>query len=204
MFSPFDFSHFYLSSFYLVVFEELGAPSQKTSLLGRVTQILIYSRPSPRLADVGLFVRPKSQQFPPRTKSFPCKLNYLHTGRSNAPSRSNSSLCESRTPYALHTGRSNAPSRSNSSLRESRTPYVLQSVTPLHRMTDRVTCVRPLERSTTAKFLESPTLTSQGPIAPFCANGVGKPIAPLRHWGIYIVEHHPHIRLSSGHGSDTT
>jgi len=27
----------------------------------------------------------------------------------------------------------------------------------------------------------------------------------LRHWGdLYIVEHHPHTRLSSGHGSDTT
>ena len=122
----------------LIPLEGLGAPPQKTSLLGGVAQILIYPRPSPRLADVGLFVRPKSQQFPPRTKSFPCKLNYLHTRRSNPPSRSNSSL------------------------RESRTPYVLQSVTPLHCMTDRVTCVRPVERSTTAKFLESPTLTSQG------------------------------------------
>jgi len=40
----------------------VGAPSKKTSLLGGVTQILIYSRPSPRLADVRLFVRPKSQQ----------------------------------------------------------------------------------------------------------------------------------------------
>ena len=46
----------------LVSLEGLGAPSQKTSLLGGVAQILIYSRPSPRLADVGLFVRPKSQQ----------------------------------------------------------------------------------------------------------------------------------------------
>ena len=40
----------------------LGAPSQKTSLLGGVVLILINPRPSPRLADVGLFVRPKSQQ----------------------------------------------------------------------------------------------------------------------------------------------
>ena len=45
----------------LILLEGLRAPSQKTSLLGGVTQILIYSRPSPRLADVGLFVRPKSQ-----------------------------------------------------------------------------------------------------------------------------------------------
>ena len=44
--------------------EGLGAPSQKTSLLGGVAQILINPRPSPRLADVGLFVLPKSQQSP--------------------------------------------------------------------------------------------------------------------------------------------
>ena len=157
---------------------------------------LYTQRPSPRLTDVGLFVRPKSQQSPleqrvspasstiftlkARTKSLPCKLNYLHTGRSNAPSRSNSSLQAQlcKLNY-LHTGRLNAPSRSNSSLCGSRTLYVkyqLQSVTPLHRMTDRVTCVRPLERST---FLESPTLASQGPIELFCAIGVIKLIAPL-------------------------
>ena len=34
------------------------APFQKTSLLGGVAQILIYLRPFPCLADVGLFVRP--------------------------------------------------------------------------------------------------------------------------------------------------
>ena len=43
------------------IIEGVGAPSQKTSLLGEVAQILINPRPSPRLADVGLFVRPKSQ-----------------------------------------------------------------------------------------------------------------------------------------------
>ena len=36
--------------------EGLGAPSQNTSLLGGVTQILIFPRPSPRLSNVGLFV----------------------------------------------------------------------------------------------------------------------------------------------------
>ena len=46
----------------LIPLEGLGAPSQKTNLLGGVA-ILIFSRPSPRLADVGLFVRPKSQHF---------------------------------------------------------------------------------------------------------------------------------------------
>ena len=47
--------------------EGLGAPSQKTSLLGGVAQILISPRPSPRLADVGLFVRPKPNN-PPSNK----------------------------------------------------------------------------------------------------------------------------------------
>jgi len=36
--------------------EGLGAPSQKTRLLGGIAQIVIFPRPSPRLADVGLFV----------------------------------------------------------------------------------------------------------------------------------------------------
>ena len=45
------------SSFDIMTHEGLGAPSQKTSLLGGVAQILIYPRPSsPRLVDVGLFV----------------------------------------------------------------------------------------------------------------------------------------------------
>jgi len=46
----------------LIPFEVLGAPSQKTSLLDGVAQILINPRPSLRLADVRVFVRPKSQQ----------------------------------------------------------------------------------------------------------------------------------------------
>ena len=47
------------------------APSQKTNLLGGVAQILINQRPSPCLADVGLFVRPKFQQSPSQTKCLP-------------------------------------------------------------------------------------------------------------------------------------
>ena len=45
----------------LIPTERLGTPSQKNSLLDGVVQILIYPRSSPPLADVGLFVRPKSQ-----------------------------------------------------------------------------------------------------------------------------------------------
>ena len=45
----------------LIPIEGLGASSQNTNFLGRVVQILIYPRPSPSLADVGIFVRPKSQ-----------------------------------------------------------------------------------------------------------------------------------------------
>ena len=52
----------------------LEAPSQKTSLLGGVAQILIFPRPSPRLADVGLFVRPKSQHQPVHTP-----YSHVHT-----------------------------------------------------------------------------------------------------------------------------
>ena len=47
----------------LIPHEGLGAPSQKTSLLGGVAQILISPRSSLRLADVGLFVRPKPNRF---------------------------------------------------------------------------------------------------------------------------------------------
>ena len=49
----------------------LEVSSQKTSLLSEVTQILIHSKSSPCLADVGLFVQPKSQQSLSPTKSLP-------------------------------------------------------------------------------------------------------------------------------------
>ena len=77
--------------------EGLEAPSQKTSLLGGVAKIVIYPRPSPRLTDVGLFVRPKSQK-PPLNKESPYKLNYLHTERSNALSRYKFLHCLGRRP----------------------------------------------------------------------------------------------------------
>ena len=48
-----------------------------------VPQVFTYPRLSPCLADVGQFVRPKSQQFP-SNKGSPCKLNFLHNGRPNA------------------------------------------------------------------------------------------------------------------------
>ena len=117
----------------LIPIEELGTPSQKTSLLGRVAQVLINPRPSPRLADVGLFVRPKSQQPPLEQRvSSPCKLNYLRTGRSNAPSR-----------YPT-----------------------LHCVGGRHALCEVPTAVGHSSTRTTAKFLESQTLASQGPIAP--------------------------------------
>jgi len=46
----------------LISIEGLGASSQKTSLLGAVTQILIYSKLFPCLANVELFVRHPTQQ----------------------------------------------------------------------------------------------------------------------------------------------
>ena len=62
------------------------------------------------------------------------------------------------------------------------TPYVKVPIAVSHSSTPRNRRA-PITRSTTAKFLESPTLVSQGLIAPFCASGVGMPIAPLCHWG---------------------
>ena len=59
----------------LIPIEGLGEPSQKTSLLGGVTQNLIYPQPSSRLADVGLFVRPKSQQL---GNFFELKTSFKH------------------------------------------------------------------------------------------------------------------------------
>ena len=79
----------------------LGAQSQKTSFLGGVVQILIFQRPSPCLADVRLCVRPKSQQSSLEQRS-PCKLNFLHNGKSNVRSRSNSSVHGADTPYVKH------------------------------------------------------------------------------------------------------
>ena len=55
---------------------------------------------------------PKSQQ-PPSNKESSCKLNYLHTGRSNAPEIQLFTACGGNTPYMKHQ---------------------LQSVTPLHRV----------------------------------------------------------------------
>ena len=81
----------------------------------------------------------------PPNKESPCKLNYLHTRRSNSLSRYNFfTAWEDDTPYVKHQ---------------------LQSVTPLHRRS------RPLQRSTIAKFLESPT------------SFTGAYCAFLRHWG---------------------
>jgi len=73
---------------------------------------------------------------------------------------------------------------------------------PLLYTTWEATC--PLQRSTATKFLESPTLVSQGPTAPFVPLGWASSLHLLRHRGINIIEHHPHTRLSSRHGSNWT
>ena len=53
----------------LIPIEGLGTLYQKTILLGRVAQILIYPRLSPRLADVGLYLFDPIPIIPPRIKS---------------------------------------------------------------------------------------------------------------------------------------
>ena len=150
----------------LIPIEGSGAPSQKTCLLlGGVAQILILPRPSSRLADVRLFVRPKSQQSLPRTKSLHASST-IFTPEDQMLHRDPTLHCVGlrHTLYEVPT-------------------TVGHSSTPCNRRA-------PITRSTTIKFLESPTLASQGPIAPFT------PVAwpgPVRYWGgSYIVEHHPH------------
>jgi len=50
-----------------------------TNLLRGVTQMLIYSRPSPCLANVGHLFDPNSNNTPSNKES-PYKLNFLHNG----------------------------------------------------------------------------------------------------------------------------
>ena len=92
---------------------------------------------------------------PPSNKESPCKLNYLHTGRSNAPSRSNSSL-------RGKTARLNVK-------------YQLQSVTPLHR----VVAGTPIAKEHHCQISRESNISFTGA---FCASGVGRPLcafAPL-------------------------
>jgi len=63
--------------------------------------ISLHTQDHQCLADVGLFVRPKSQQ-PPSCKESPWKLNFFHNGRLNARSRSNFSLRGEDTSYVKH------------------------------------------------------------------------------------------------------
>ena len=135
--------------------EGLGAPSQKTSLLGGVAQILTYPRPSPCLTDVGLFVRPKSQQSPPQIKSLPV-----------------SSTIFTPADQMLH--------------------WDTNFFSPCGiRASNSVVHI-------TVKFSRA-QLALQGPIAPFCAIGWSGLLRLCVIGGIYIVEYHPHTRLSSGH-----
>ena len=83
--SPGQVNSIYAYSSSNIESEGPGAPSQKTSLLGGVVQILIFPRSSPRLADVGLFVRPKSQQSPLEQR---VSLQAQLSSRSHVPSRS--------------------------------------------------------------------------------------------------------------------
>ena len=80
----------------------------------------------------------------------------------------------------------------------------LHCVRGRHALCEVPTAVGHSSTRTTAKFLESQTLASQGLIAPFAPVGWAGPLRLCAIGGINIVEHHPHTRLSSGHGSDTT
>jgi len=154
----------------LVSVEGRGAPSQKTSLLGGVAQILIYpTKIIPTSSRCGTIFSTQIPTIPLKQRVSPYKLNYLHTGRSNAPLRSNFSLRgkAARLMWSTNCSRS-----------------LLYTAWE---------AARPLQKSTTVKFFESPTLASQEPIAPFCAIGVIKPITLLRHWEDL------HLRISPKH-----
>ena len=72
----------------LIPIEGLGVPSQKTSLLGGVAQILINSRPSPRLADVDYLFDPNPNNFvanPAHDGQFEPKTFSLHRSSISTP-----------------------------------------------------------------------------------------------------------------------
>ena len=100
-----------------------------------MTQIFIYPRSFLCLADVGLFVRPKSQQPPSNKES---QFNFLYKRRLNTWSRSNSLLHGQITSYVKHQ---------------------MQSATPLYRVGDGT----PLQRNTNVKYLVSSIIALQEP-----------------------------------------
>ena len=95
---------------------------------------------------------------PPSNKESPYKLNYLHTERLNAPSRSNSSLREVAARLMWHQ---------------------LQSVTPLHRVRSGT----PITKEHHCQISREPNISFTGVYAPFCASGVARPIAPFAPLG---------------------
>ena len=124
----------------LISIEGLEALSQKTRrLLGGVAQILIYLRLSTCPADVELFVRPKSEQFPLEQRvSLQAQLS-----------------SHWKIKYSIE----------------------IQLFTAWSRH------ARPLQRSITVKFLESPILALQGSTAPFCTIGMISSIASFAPFG---------------------
>ena len=120
---------------------------------------------------------PNPNNSPPRT--WDTMWDYLFDPNpNNSPLKQRVSL---QANY-LHTGRSNAPIEIQLfTAWEGGTPYVkyLQSWSLLYEHHGHSST------STTAKFSREPNSFTGGLLRAFCASGVGRPIAPLRHWGIY-------------------
>ena len=131
----------------LIPLEVLGAPSQKTSLLGGVVQILIFPRPSPRLADVGLFVRPKSQQSPLEQRvSLQAQLSSHRKIKCSIEIQLFTAWGDG-TPYVKY--------------------HQLQSVTPLHR----VVAGTPIAKEHHCQISREPNINFTGAYCAFCAIG---------------------------------
>ena len=112
-------------------------------------------------------------------KDSPCKLNYLHTRRSNAPSRSTLHCVGQVPPYVKHQ---------------------LQPATPLHRVRGGT----PIAKEHHCQISREPNINFTGAIAPFLRHWDDWAHCVFYIIGrIDIIEHHPHTRLSSGHDSDT-
>ena len=147
-----------LEEFSCTANEGLGAPSQKTSHLSGVAQILIFPRSSPCLGDVGQFVRPKSQQSPPRTKS-------LHA----------SSTIFTREDQMLHRD----PTLHCVRLRHALCEVLLQSVTSLHH----VVASTPIAKEHHRQILREPNISFTGIYYAFLPQWGGQAhyaFAPLR------------------------
>ena len=157
-----------------------GLHPKRLAFLGGVAQILINPRSSPRLADVGLFVRPKSQQSP-LNKESPLQAQLIFTPEDQMLHRDPTLHCVRRRHTLCE-----VPNCSRSLL-------------------SNTACgATPIAKEHHYQISREPNISFTGAYCAFLRQWGGQAHCAFAPFGIYIVEHHPHTRLSSGHGSDTT